>query len=320
VTDILSPAPSPYSPAPVDYLVVGHVCIDLFGKKRVLGGSATYAAITAKRLGQRVGVLTSADFEPGIVDTLVGLEHLRTASADIRVARLPSAATTTFVNVYESDHRRQQIGPIAEILRAEHVLPEWRDAPTVHLAPIAMEVALDLVPAFPSALLGVTPQGWMRGWDEQGMIHAVAWEAADFVLDRADVVIFSEEDVPDPAVIPRYAEQAKLLIITEHRHGAAVYERGKDPWRSPAFRPTRVFDPTGAGDVFAAGFLTRYARTGDARASADYANCVASFVLEKRGWEGIPTADQVEERLERGKRRRAAGRGLGAGSRRRADG
>ncbi len=295
----------------VEYLVVGHVCVDLLGKKRVLGGSATYAAITASRLGRRVGVLTSADFEPGIVDVLVGLEHLRTPATEIRVARLPAQATTSFVNVYESNHRRQQICSVAEVLRAEHVPPEWRDAPLVHLAPVAMEVGLDFVPAFPNALLGVTPQGWMRGWDEGGRVHAIAWEAADFVLDRADAVIFSEEDVPDPAVIPRYAERAKLLIVTEHRHGAVVYERGKAPWRSPAFRPAREFDPTGAGDVFAAGFLTAYARTGDARASADYANCVASFVLEKRGWEGIPTAEQVEERLKRGKRR---------GGRRTADG
>ncbi len=38
-------------------------------------------------------------------------------------------------------------------------------------------------------------------------------------------------------------------------------------------------------------------------ASADYANCAASFVLEKRAWQGIPSREQVDERLRRGKRR-----------------
>jgi 1D-myo-inositol 3-kinase len=288
----------------VDYLVVGHVCVDLVGNKRVLGGSATYVALTVKKLGQRVGVLTSADFEPGIMDVLIGIENLRVAANDVRIARLPSEATTTFVNVYGPDGRRQELHAVAEVLHAEHTPPEWREARVVHLAPVALEVALDFVPAFPNALLGVTPQGWMRAWDEQGRVSAVAWEEADFVLRRADVVIFSEEDVPDPAVIPRYAETARLLVITEHRHGALIYERGKPPWRSPAFRPSRQLDPTGAGDVFAAGFLTQYARTGDVAASADYANCVASFAIEKRGGQGIPTPAQVEERLKRGKRRK----------------
>jgi len=291
--------------AEVDYLVVGHVCVDLIGKRTVLGGSATYAALTARNLGARVGVVTSAGFEPGIVDALVGRENVRAAGTDIRVVRLPAQATTRFVNEYGPEGRRQQIQAVAELLRIEHVPPDWRGAPVVHLAPVAVDVGLEFVPAFPDALLGVTPQGWMRAWDEQGEVRAVVWEAADLVLARADVVIFSEEDVPDPSVIPRYAQKARLLIITEHRHGAVVYERGRPPWRSPAFRPKRLVDPTGAGDVFAAGFLTQYWRTGDPRSSADYANCVASFVIEKRAWHGIPTREQVEERLRSGKRRHA---------------
>ena len=293
----------------VEYLVIGHVCLDLIHNKRgtdgplLLGGSATYAGLTARNLGRRVGVLTSADFEPAIVDTLLGPESFRVASTDVRVARVPSEATTCFTNLYERGGRRQYVLAHAQALTADHVPAEWRLAPIVHLAPVAREVALDLVPAFPNALLGVTPQGWMRAWDERGEVRAVAWEPAEFVLQHADVVILSEADLADVRVLPRYVQEARLLVITEHRHGAIVYERGKPEWRSPAFRPAREVDPTGAGDVFAAGFLCEYERTGDARASADYANCVASFAIEQRAWEGIPTRDQVEERLKHGKRR-----------------
>ena len=304
----------------IDYLVVGHVCLDLVGgdgregapedgagrarsSSPVLGGTATYAALTARKLDQRVGVVTSADFDPRIIDTLVGRDNFRVAATDVRVARLPAEATTCFVNTYERSGRRQQIRALAEPLRAAHVPPEWRSAPTVHLAPVALDVAIDLVPAFPGALLGVTPQGWMRAWDEQGHVRAAPWEAAELVLGHADAVIFSVEDVTDPRLVLRYAEQARLLVVTEHRRGAVVYERGGPPRRSPAFRSAREVDPTGAGDVFAAAFLTHYRRTGDALASADYANCAASFAVEKRAWQGIPTREQVEERLRRGKRR-----------------
>lgn len=291
-------------PLDVEYLVVGHVCLDVFGNRLLLGGSATYAAVTANRLGQRVGVLTSADFEPNICDTLVGREHFLSPATDIRVARVPSQhGTTTFVNVYEPTGRRQELRAVANVIRADHTPPEWQAAPLVHLAPVALDVALDFVHAFPNALMGVTPQGWMRAWDEQGRVRAVPWEHADFVLDRADVVVLSEEDLADPSVLPSYAEQAKLLVVTEARRGAYFYERGKGPFRSPAFKPARESDPTGAGDVFATAFFTNYRRTGDAQASADFANCVASFSLEKRAWHGIPTEAQVRERLARGKRR-----------------
>jgi len=143
--------------AEVDYLVVGHVCVDLIGKRTVLGGSATYAALTARNLGARVGVVTSAGFEPGIVDALVGRENVRAAGTDIRVVRLPAQATTRFVNEYGPEGRRQQIQAVAELLRIEHVPPDWRGAPVVHLAPVAVDVGLEFVPAFPDALLGVTP-------------------------------------------------------------------------------------------------------------------------------------------------------------------
>jgi len=293
-------------PLSVDYVAIGHVCLDLFKNRYMLGGSATYAALTARRLGRRVGVLTSADFEPNILDALVGRDHLLDPATDIRVTRVPSQhGTTTFVNVYEESGRRQEIRAVANVIRAEHVPPEWQAAPLVHLAPVALDVALDLVHQFPNALMGVTPQGWMRAWDEQGRVRAVAWEHADLVLDRADVVILSEEDLADRSVLRSYAQKAKVLVVTEARDGAYFFERGAGPFRSAAFRPARESDPTGAGDVFAAAFFTQFRRTGDAQASADFANCVASFSLEKRAWHGIPTEEQVKQRLARGKRRKA---------------
>lgn len=287
----------------VDYVVVGHVSVDLFEKRLILGGSASYAALTARRLGKRVGVLTSADFEPLIVDTLVGRENLREPATPIRVIRVPTQSTTIYVNTYDEHGRTQHLLGRAADLRPEHVPVEWASAPIVHLAPLAQEVDPALLHTFSGGLMLVTPQGWMRGWDEEGKVHPVPWAYAEAVLARADVTIFSTDDVPDPTLIARYAALARLMVVTENRRGAVVYERGKPPWRSHAFRPAREIDPTGAGDVFAASFAVRFQQTGDPRASADFANCAASFVLEKRAWQGIPTADAIADRLRRGKRR-----------------
>lgn len=287
----------------VEYLVVGHVTVDLFEKRFILGGSATYSALTAHRLGMRVGVLTSADFEPLLLDTLVGRDNFRQPESPIRVLRLPTQTTTCYVNEYDETGRRQLLLGRAEDLRPAHVPEEWRTASVVHLAPLNQEVDPALLDTFSAGLLMVTPQGWMRGWDEEGVVHAVPWVHAEAALARADVAIFSVDDVPDPLLRQRYVERAKLVVITENRRGCVVYERGKEPWRSHAFRPARETDPTGAGDVFAASFAVQYHRTGNPRTAADFANCVASFALEKRAWQSIPTAEAVADRLRRGKRR-----------------
>jgi 1D-myo-inositol 3-kinase len=290
----------------LDYLVIGHVTQDRVtvgahgrAPSLVLGGTATYAALTARNLGRRVGVLTSAAFEPGLVDVLYGAQ----------VARLPAEETTRFVNTYHKGAREQRIETRAEPLRAEQLLPEWRAAPIVHLAPIAAELDPDLLEAFPDALLGVTPQGWMRAWDESGLIHTEPWAQAEAVLARADAVIFSEQDVPDPGLIDRYAGLARAsgtLIVTRGARGASVYCGGE--WRHfAAFTPRRQVDPTGAGDVFAAAYLVHLKQTGDPYASAEVANCVASFAVEKRHYHGIPSPEQVAERWRHGKRRKQVG-------------
>ncbi len=289
----------------VDYFIVGHVAIDLYERRTLLGGSSTYSALTAQRLGRSVGVLTSADFEPLLLDTLIGRDHFHDAAAPIRILRVPTQTTTCYVNQYTEDGRRQLLLDRAADLRPEHVPDEWRSSPVVHLAPLNQEVDPALLNAFSGGLLLVTPQGWMRGWNEEGVVHAVPWAYAEAALARADVTIFSIDDLPDPELRARYIAQGRLVIITENRRGCVVHERGKPPWRSHAFRPARESDPTGCGDVFAAAYAVQYQKTGDPRASADYANCVASFALEKRAWNSIPTAEAVADRLRRGKRRGA---------------
>lgn len=280
----------------LDYLIIGHVTQDRVDTKLVLGGTVTYSALTARNLGQRVGVLTSSAFEPGLVDILHG----------IQVARLPAEETTRFVNTYTRNDRQQRVEAVAEPLSAEQLLPDWRSAPLVHLAPIASEVPPELVHAFPSALIGVTPQGWLRAWDETGLISAVPWAKAEVVLARADAVILSEQDVLDATLIDRYAEQARLLVVTRGERGASVYRAGQVT-DIAAFQSRRQVDPTGAGDVFAAAYLIHLRRTGDPFASAEFANCVASFAVEKRHYGGVPALADIEERWRHGKRRKKVG-------------
>lgn len=279
----------------IDYLLLGHITVDRLDDKRVaMGGTATYAALTARNMGARVGVHTSASYEPGLIDTLGG----------VMVARIPAEYTTCFVNDYTSGRRQQTIESIAEKLTYDQILPEWRKPPVVHLGPLCQEIDTSLVDRFPHSLIGITPQGWMRDWDATGLVHAVDWADADRGLRKADVVVISEDDVADQGVIRDWAHKARMLVVTLGDRGCDVYRQGGgEAFHAPAFRSATEIDPTGAGDVFAAAFLWHLHKSGgDWKTAADWANCVASFVVEKRGVGGVPKLAEVEKRWRSGTR------------------
>jgi hypothetical protein len=288
-------AEGPEDRGAVEYLLLGHVTVDRLDDKRVvLGGTATYAALTARNMGARVGVHTSSAYEPGLIDTL----------GRVLVARIPAEYTTCFVNDYTAGKRRQSIESVAEKLTYEQILPEWRRPPVVHLGPLCQEFDASLVGRFPKSLVGVTPQGWLRGWGEDGVVHPAEWADAERVLARADVVVISEDDVADASVIADWAADARMLVVTLGGNGCDVYRQGEAaPFHSPAFRSATEVDPTGAGDVFAGAFLWHLHKSdGDWRTAADWANCVASFVVEKRGIGGVPKLAEVEKRWRSGAR------------------
>ena len=270
-----------------DFLVIGHVTRDLQEDGYTIGGTVTFASLTARNLGQRTAVVTRASPDLSLNPLYQGIEMLR----------LPSPVTTTFQNLYSTDGTRTQfLRAVAGQIKVSDIPPAWREAKIVLLGPLADELEGSIAGIFPRALIGVTPQGWMRGWDDEGRVFPKPWDGAAEVLNYAKVVVFSEKDVQrDENVIQAYARMAEILVVTHGPGGATVYHRG-EVRHLPAFETVEA-DPTGAGDVFAAAYLIELERSGDPYAAAHFANCVASFIVEKPGAEGIPTLEQVERRL-----------------------
>ncbi len=269
----------------LDYLVIGHVTRDLVDGAFTIGGTASYATRTARALGCRVGVVTSASPDLDLSQALDG----------IPVVRFPAATTTTFENVYTSDGRRQVLQGVAETLLPEMVPPDWRVAPArgvVHLGPVAQECAPALANAFEDAFVGVTPQGWMRRWNQAGHVSGCRWEEPEELLARADAVVLSEEDVAgDEPLMARYAAQTRLLAVTQGAAGCIVHTAGQSR-RFPAPAVHEV-DSTGAGDVFAAAFFVWMQRSGDPWIAARFANCVAAHSVTQMGLAGTPTSEDV---------------------------
>ena len=86
--------------------------------------------------------------------------------AAIQIAFHASPTPPTFENRYTPEGRKQILHTASQPITLAAIPPAWRAAPLIHLGPVLGEVPEQLVEAFPSALLGVTPQGWMRAWNE----------------------------------------------------------------------------------------------------------------------------------------------------------
>jgi 1D-myo-inositol 3-kinase len=267
-----------------DFVAVGYVCQDVVSGGYTLGGTASYSAITAHRLGQQVGAVTSVGPDLDLAIALPG----------VQVANHAAPATTTFENIYSYDGRRQFIRALARHIRCADVPETWRAAPVVHLGPLAQEMDDRIVHCFADhSLVGVGPQGWLRQWDDAGHVTYTPWTPSPDVLRRVDVLVLSELDLPDPEkVVREWGGLIKHIIITRAERGATVYSQG-DACHYPA-RPARQVDPTGAGDVFGAAFLIRLHETGDPCAAAQFANVVASFSIEGPGVAGIPRRATVD--------------------------
>jgi 1D-myo-inositol 3-kinase len=265
------------------YLTIGHICQDVLPDGWMFGGAATYSARAAHALSCHVQVLTSLRADVDV----------RPALADIEVLRLRSDHTTTFENVYTDHGRQQTLHAVAERLTPDR-FPATLTADIVHLAPIAQEVDLGWLDRFPGALIGVTPQGWLRQWDTTGRVSPIGWADAAAVLPRADVVIISIEDVAhNEDLVQQWAAQAKMLVVTRGAHGCTVHHH--NIIAAVPTHPVEVVDATGAGDIFAASFLVRLRECGDPIAAARFANYLASQSITRRGLDSIPTPSEIDQ-------------------------
>jgi sugar/nucleoside kinase (ribokinase family) len=249
------------------YLILGHVTQDLTSKGVITGGTASYSGLVALALGCETLILTSAgpNFDPA--ESLPG----------ITVNMIPASETTTFENIYTAEGRRQYIYKWANPIETEHIPHEWRQADIVHLGPLNQEFEPAIIHNFPNSLVGITPQGWLRKWDESGKIGYKSWPPDAAVLSRAAVVVISEEDIPPEESLQPYLDTVPLFVKTKGPDGCTVFHGGEAyHFQSPAVKEVNL---TGAGDIFATAFLVQMHQSGSFFKAAEFANYIAAWSI-----------------------------------------
>jgi 1D-myo-inositol 3-kinase len=270
-------------------VVCGHVTLDLAGDARVPGGSAWYAARALAALGALPRLLTSA-----------GPDFPRDALEGIEAVVMPSPVTTVFANTYGPDGARtQRVLSAAPPLDPAALPRAWRAADILFLAPVLRELDLAAFAAAAGArlvVLGV--QGLVREVRAGGAVAARRWEPGPADLAGVAAAVLGEDDVrgQDGDLVARLAAEIPLVAFTHGARGCELLVRGRPPAHIGVY-PAREVDPTGAGDVFAAGLLLGLARGDDPVDAARLGAAAASIVVEAPGGEALGRVGEAWGRL-----------------------
>lgn len=269
-------------------LVVGSVAFDSiqtpFGQvDDVLGGSASYFSTSASFFTDvNLVAVIGDDFPQEHIDFLL--------SRNINLAGLQKSRGETFrwKGRYEYDlneaHTLETHLNVFESFKPE--LPQdYRNAEYVFLANIDPELQLDVLQqvANPKLVACDTMNFWIEG-KKDALIRT---------LRKVDILVINEAEVRQLADEPNLVKAAeivrsygpKTLVVKRGEYGVLMFSEGSI-FSAPAYPLEEVFDPTGAGDTFAGGFIgylaaTRNLDEHNLRKATVFGTVMASFTVEK---------------------------------------
>jgi len=269
-------------------LAVGSVAFDSvktpFGEaSRVVGGAATYFAIAASFFTDvRIVAVVGEDFG-GQVDRIFGGRRIDLAGLE----RVPGE-TFRWKGEYGFDlNSRETIYTHLNVFeRFTPKIPEaHRSSPIVFLGNIHPSLQVDVLNQVtrPSLVGADTMNYWIeRNPDELKK-----------VLSRVDVLLINDSEARQLAGEANLVKAArvvqamgpKTLVIKRGEHGVLMTRRGGGFFAAPAMPLEEVFDPTGAGDTFAGGFMGYLASCdavddGALARAIIYGSTLASFAVE----------------------------------------
>jgi sugar/nucleoside kinase (ribokinase family) len=270
-----------------ELLVVGTLALDdvrtPFGHvTEALGGSATYFAYAASFFTDvRLVAVVGHDFPKEHLDLLA---ERRVDLAGVQAADGPTFRWTGEYG-YDLNEARTldtRLGVLADF-RPE--LPDrYRRSPFVFLANVDPEIQLDVLRKLERPRLAAldTMNFWIKG----------KREALREVLARVDVLLVNDAEARMLAEEPNLIRAARtilawgpgVVVVKRGEYGALMATAGRF-FFVPAYPLESVFDPTGAGDTFAGGFMGTLARAGRVdettlRQAILYGSVVASFTVE----------------------------------------
>ena len=288
-------------------LVVGSVALDSvetpFGKaEHVLGGSGTFFSASASHLApvQLVGVI-GTDFP---VDDLRRV--LANRPIDLSGLECADGASFRWRGRYRHDLNMAETleTHLGVFSNFRPKIPEkFRSAPFVFLGNIDPRLQLEVLEqvAKPKLVACDTMNFWIES--RRPDLMALLEQVDLITLNDAEARQLTDEFNLVRAARWIMAHGPRHVVIKKGEHGAFMFTH-ENIFFAPAYPLESVFDPTGAGDSFAGGFMGYLARTGDLseqnlRRAVVYGSAMGSFAVEKFSIDRLLeiTADDIRRRV-----------------------
>ena len=289
-------------------MIVGTVAFDdietPFGKSdRILGGAATFIGLSASYFKLDAGIISvvGGDFPKSY------LEIFRERDIDISGLKIVEEGKTFYWKGkydYNLNDRETLVTDLNVLADFNPVVPEnFTDCDFLmlgNLHPDVQMAVIEQIPRRPKLVVLDTMNFWMDNTPDQ----------LRKVIEKIDVITINDEEARQLSgeySLLKAAEKIhdmgpRYVVIKKGEHGALLFSNG-DVFFAPALPLEEVFDPTGAGDSFAGGFIGYLASTHDIsfenmKRAVIYGSNFASFCVEKFGVERMLSL-QPEEVVRR---------------------
>ncbi|MBL0098584.1 MAG: sugar kinase [Bacteroidetes bacterium] len=291
-------------------LVIGTVAFDAietpFGKTdKIIGGAATYASMSASYFKKNINLVSvvGEDFPEEAI------AMMQNRGIDTRGLQIKKGEKTFFwARKYHEDmNSRDTLDTQLNVLSTfDPIIPdEYQDCEFLMLGNLMPSIQMSVLQRLkkrPKLVVMDTMNFWME----------IALNDLLKMISMVDVLTINDAEarqLTGEYSLVKAARKVltmgpKYLIIKKGEHGALLFH-GNNVFYAPALPLEDVFDPTGAGDTFAGGFIGHLHNSGDISFEAMkrgviYGSAMASFCVEKFGLERIVslTDSEVDERVQ----------------------
>jgi len=285
-------------------VVIGTVAFDAietpFGKTdKIVGGAATYASLAASYFYKKTKIVAVVGDDFHKED----IENFKNHGIDVEGIQIKAGEKSFFwAGKYHNDmNSRDTLATELNVLADfDPIIPEsYQDCEYLmlgNLTPQIQQTVITRLKNRPKLIVMDTMNFWMD----------IAMDDLLATIKMVDVLTINDEEARQLSGEYSLVKAAnkiltmgpKYLIIKKGEHGALLFHEDKI-FSAPALPLADVFDPTGAGDTFAGGFIGYMAQVGtvnfnNMKNAIVYGSALASFCVEKFGTEKIKNLTQQE--------------------------
>ncbi len=285
-------------------IIIGTVAFDAietpFGKTdKIVGGAATYASLAASYFYNKVKIVgvVGDDFLKEDIDTFT--KHgIDTEGLQIKEGEKSFFWSGKYHNDMNSrDTLTTELNVLADF---DPIIPEnYQDCEYLmlgNLTPIVQQTVIGRLKNRPKLIVLDTMNFWMDIMMDD-LLETIKMVDVLTINDAEARQLSGEYSLVKAA--KKILEMGpKYLIIKKGEHGALLFHEDKI-FSAPALPLAEVFDPTGAGDSFAGGFIGYMAKVGtvnfnNMKNAIIFGSALASFCVEKFGTEKIKNLTEAE--------------------------